>query len=156
MMISEASPIQERNKRIVEIYFKALDQGDLFALDQLFSGDCLIHRPGVIEPLRGIEGISSVVKGAAERYRSLSTKINAMLAEENLVACRLTHRAEFARPWDTRIGTFDVSNRVVIWHPLVLFSMKMGKIVEQWVCRDDLGMLIDLGALTAVTHQPPP
>jgi ketosteroid isomerase-like protein len=105
MMIDEVSLMQERNKRIVEIYFEALDQGDLSVLDQLFSGDCLIHRPGRVEPLRGIEGISSVVKGATERYRSLSTKINAILAEGNLVACRLSHRAEFARPWDIRIGT---------------------------------------------------
>ena len=141
----------EHNKQIVETYFRALDRGDVSTLPALFSVDCLIHRPGLAEPLKGLEGIGSVVAGAAGRYREFKTEIVSILAEGDMVACRLTHHVEFAAPWTTRLGTFDVSGRSIVWHPIVLFRLSDGKIVEQWVCRDELGMLIDLEILKAAT-----
>ena len=139
------------NKRIVETYFQALDRGDVSALPALFSADCLIHRPGLTEPLKGLAGIGNVVAGAADRYRKFKTEIVSILAEGDMVACRLTHHAEFAAPWTTRLGTHDVAGRSIVWHPIVLFRLSDGKIVEEWVCRDELGMLIDVGVLNAAT-----
>ena len=141
----------EHNKRIVETYFRALDRGDVSALPALFSADCLIHRPGLTEPLKGLAGIGSVVAGVTGRYRKFKTEIVSILAEGDTVACRLTHYVEFSAPWTTRLGTFDVSGRSIVWHPIVLFRLSDGKIIEQWVCRDELGMLIDLGILKDAT-----
>ena len=139
----------ERNKRVVESYFQALDGSDVSALPALFSADCLIHRPGLTEPLKGLEGIGSVVAGVARRYRKFETEIVSILVDGDMVACRLTHRVEFSASWSTRLGKFDVSGRSIVWHPIVLFRLSDGRIVEQWVCRDELGMLIDLGILKA-------
>jgi lactoylglutathione lyase len=145
---SDVGASTARNKQTVAAYFAALDRGDLAALPGLFAADCRIHRPGLKAPLRGIAGIGSVVAGATERYSKFKTQIVSMIAEGDMVACRLTHHAEFKRPWPTRIGTFDVTGRPVIWHPLVQFRMQDGKVAEQWVCRDELGMLIDLEVLS--------
>jgi len=139
----------DENKRAVVRYFKALDDGDLAAVEQLFAHNCRIHRPGLHEPLIGHDGIKSVVSAAKERYRVLKTEIGSILAEGDLVACRLHHYAEFVRPWPTRLGAFDVTGKNVSWDPLVLFRFELGKIAEEWVCRDELGMMIDLGVLTA-------
>ena len=149
--MDDVHKMTEHNKRVVETYFLALDRRDVSALPTVFSTGCLIHRPGLMEPLKGLEGIGSVVAGAASRYRKFKTEIVSILAEGDMVACHLTHHVEFSAPWTTRLGTFDVSGRSIVWHPIVLFRLSDGKIVEQWVCRDELGMLIDLGVLKTAT-----
>ena len=136
------------NVGLVRRYFAALDRGDLDALDDLFSPDCRIHRPGLAAPLTGLAAIRQVVANAKARYRTLSTEIEMIFGAGDRVACRATHRVIMAGEWPTRIGTFDVPGKPLTWHPIVLFRIEGGRIAEEWVCRDELGMLIDLGVLT--------
>jgi hypothetical protein len=37
---------------------------------------------------------------------------------------------------------------VVTWEAIAIFRFQNGKIAEQWVSRDELGMLLSFGALT--------
>jgi hypothetical protein len=39
--------------------------------------------------------------------------------------------------------------KVVTWSSLTIFRIRDGKIAEEWVCRDELGMLMQLGVVAA-------
>lgn len=46
----------ESNKAIVRRYFEeVLDKRKLDTLDEIVATECVIHRPGVSEPIRGLE-----------------------------------------------------------------------------------------------------
>jgi ketosteroid isomerase-like protein len=139
----------EANKAAVRAYFRALDSGDVAALDGLFTEDCIIHRPGLGEPLSGLGAIRQIVRNAKRNYTSIESIIHDLVGEGDFVSVRLTHNVTMAGSWNSRLGTHNVARKHLTWHPLVLFRFRDDKIAVEWVCRDELGMAIDLGILDA-------
>jgi predicted ester cyclase len=48
----------------------------------------------------------------------------------------------------SRIGVYNIKGKAVAWDAIAIFRMQNGKIAEQWVSRDELGILLSVGALT--------
>ena len=80
-------------------------------------------------------------------YSELTTTIHDLLAEEDRVACRLSHRAVHRGEWSSRLGRHAVGGKTVRWSAMAMFRFREGKIAEEWVNRDELGMLLDLGVV---------
>ncbi len=135
------------NVEKVRAYFRALDAGDEAALEQLFAPNCEIWRPGVSAPLRGHDAIKGVVRNAKAHYAKFETSVDRAISEGDSVCVRLTHRATMAGAWNSRIGRHDVAGRQITWRPIVWFDFRDGKIAAEYVCRDELGMALDLGVL---------
>jgi len=133
-------------KDIVRRYFaEAVDQRNGDILDELCTADCVIHRPELPEPIEGLENFK---RGFARTlYREMTTTIEDLVAEGDRVACRLSHRAVFRGEWTSRLGRHAVAARTVGWPAIVIFRFRDGKIAEEWVSRDELGMLIQLGVV---------
>ena len=54
--------------------------------------------------------------------------------------------------WTSRLGSHAVAEgKVVSWSSLTMFRIRDGKIAEEWVCRDELGMLMQLGVVATTT-----
>jgi predicted ester cyclase len=50
------------------------------------------------------------------------------------------------------LGSHAVAEgKVVTWSSLTIFRIRDGKIAEEWVCRDELGMLMQLGVVATTT-----
>lgn len=62
---------------------------------------------------------------------------------------RITHRATGAGALQSRIGTYDLNGKSITWDAIVIFQIKNGKIAEEWVNRDELGVLLSAGILKA-------
>ena len=63
---------------------------------------------------------------------------------------RITHRTT-VRPhtFRSRAGEVPVSKEQELnWSAIVQFRLHDGKIVEEWVMRDELGMLVQMGTIT--------
>ena len=73
----------------------------------------------------------------------------AFVAENDLVVCHLSHRVVHrGGNWTSRLGSHAVAEgKVVTWPSLTMFRIRDGKVAEEWVCRDELGMLIQLGVV---------
>ena len=81
----------ESNKEIVRCYFEeALDKRNLDVLDEIIATDCIIHRPEVSEPIRGLEAFTQALKRILDVYGEFATTIHDLIAEEDRVACRLS------------------------------------------------------------------
>ena len=140
----------ESNKTVVRRYFEeAVDKRNLDVLDEIVTTDCVIHRPEASEPIRGLEAFKQALKKILQVYSEFTTTIHDLIAEEDRVACRLSHRAVNRGEWTSRIGRHAVAGRIVSWPAIAIFRIRDGKITEEWVNRDELGMLIELGALAS-------
>lgn len=133
----------------VERYFEALDTGDAATIPQLFSSDCRVYRPELPEPLVGVDAVKIVVAMAHRVYSRFQTTILDILEDGDAVAVRVRHDAEYRREWRTRVGTFDVSGKRTSWEAMALFRLRDGEIVEERVYRDELGMLLEVGAIAS-------
>jgi steroid delta-isomerase-like uncharacterized protein len=136
------------HKAIVRRYFEeALDKRDLDVLDEIVAADCIIHRPEVSEPIRGLEAFRRALGKVLQVYSEFKITIHDLIAEEDRVACRLSHRAVNRGEWTSRLGTHAVAGKTVTWPAIAIFRFHDGRIAEEWVSRDELGMLIELGVV---------
>ena len=133
------------NKEVVRRYFKeALDGANVDIVDALFTDDCIIHRPEALEPLLGLDGIRRIIAGAKTRYSLFETTIHDLFGAGDRVVCRLSHRVVFQADWVSRIGRHAVIGKQIEWPAIAIFRFEDGKIAEEWVCRDELGMLLQI------------
>jgi predicted ester cyclase len=136
----------ESNKAIVRRYFEeVVDKSKLDLLDEIVTTDCIIHRPEASEPIRGLEAFRQALERILQVYSEFTTTIHDPIAEEDRVACRLSHQAANRGDWTSRLGRHAVGGKTVAWPAIAIFRIRDGKIAEEWVNRDELGMLIELG-----------
>ena len=136
------------SKETVRRYFEeALDGRKVDLTEDLFTTDCIIHRPESRKPFVGLDGIRKIVSGSCERFSHFKTRIHDMVAEGDRVVCRVSHFGTYKTSWTSRLGQHPVEGKEVNWDAIAIFRIRDGKIAEEWVCRDELGMLLQLGVL---------
>ena len=118
----------------------------------MVTTDCVIHRPEVSEPIQGLEAFRQALERILQVYSEFKTTIHDVIAEEDRVACRLSHRAVNRSQWTSRLGTHAVAGKTVTWRAIAIFRFHDSKIAEEWISRDELGMLIELGVLASVKN----
>ena len=140
--------MSEENKTIVAGYFaEAIDKRNADILGKFFAQDCVVHRPEASAPIVGLENLKQALGRLVDTYSEFTTTIHDLFASGDRVTCRFSHRAVNRGDWKSRIGHHSVAGREVNWSAIAIFRIRDGKIAEEWVCRDELGMLISLGVL---------
>ena len=138
----------EKNKEIVTGYFsEVVDKLNVDLLGQYYTDDCIIHRPEVSKPIVGIENFKTGLARVIDSYSSIKTTIHDLFGADDRVSCRLNHLAVHRDNWKSRIGYHEVAGKTVGWSAITIFRIEGDKIAEEWVCRDELGMLIELGII---------
>lgn len=133
--------------RVVARYFEALENGDPTVIPELFAPDCRVFRPELSEPLIGAQAIQALVVRAHRHFDKFKATILDSVEQGDSVAVRIRHEAVYRGEWRTRIGAFDLAGRTTSWEAMALFRFRDGKITEERVFRDELGMLLDVAAL---------
>ena len=138
----------EKNKEIVAGYFaEVVDKLNIDLLGQYYTDDCIIHRPEVSKPIIGIENFKTGLARVIDSYSSIKTTVHDLFGSGDRVSCRLSHLAVHRDNWKSRIGYHKVAGKTVGWSAITNFRIEGDKIAEEWVCRDELGMLIELGVI---------
>jgi predicted ester cyclase len=146
--VAQSGPSGERspNQNVVLSYFHdVLDGKKLELLENLFLPDAAIHRPE--GELKGIVGLRAMLQ--AGTWATFSTRVDDIFESGDRVVARLTHTAQGGGMYRFRIGPQDVAGKTVTWDAIVIFRMQNGRIAEEWVNRDELGMLLSAGVLKA-------
>jgi steroid delta-isomerase-like uncharacterized protein len=121
--------------------------GRIDLAEELLTEDCIDHGgevgPGPGQPARGREAIAGVVQWLRGAFPDLSYKVDDAFGNGDRVAIRCTvsgtHEGEFlGRP---------ASGRRFAVQQIHVFRMEDGRIAEHWACRDDAGMMGQLGFL---------
>ncbi len=136
------------NKALVRRYFReALDGRNSAVMAELFEMGALQHFPGRTLTFRGPPPAAEF---ANRQFRSI---LHHLIAEGDLVVAHLTHEVTFGpnARYHTRLGPVDVSGRSIRWDAMALFRIVDGKIAEEWVNRDELDILAQLGVIQVET-----
>ena len=133
-------------KEIVRRYFhEVLDQGKVELVDELFHPHCVMHRLG--GTVVGIGSVRGVAARRKETFSQFETEIHDIFGSGDRLVVRLSHRGVGGGVWRSRLGNYDVSGKTVIWNAIAIFRFEEQKIIEEWVTRDELAMILQLGLL---------
>jgi predicted SnoaL-like aldol condensation-catalyzing enzyme len=136
---------EARNKAVIERYFReVLDQKRFEAMPDLIAHDAVLHRPGF--DVTGLPAAVQRLRAVLQEFTEFSTEISGLMAEGDMVSARVRHRTR-VRPhaFHSRAGDVMTGEQALEWTAIVQFRLKDGKIAEEWVMRDELGMLLQLG-----------
>ncbi len=134
----------EENKALVQQLFHLQERGDLSTVDQFITPNWVNHDPS-LPPLQGYEGFKQLTMLFRSAFPDLHTEIEDMLAEGDKVAARIRFRA-------TNTGSFQgmpATGKAVDVTATGIFRVVDGKVTDNWVNLDVLGLLQQLGVVPA-------
>ena len=144
---------ETRNKAVIERYFReVLDQGRIDLMPELLARNVVLHRPGF--DVTGLDAAMQRLRAVLQEFTAFSSQVSGLMAEADMVSARIHHRTR-VRPhvFRSRAGELSVAQeRDLEWQALVQFRLSDGKIAEEWVMRDELGMLLQLGDISLGTR----
>jgi steroid delta-isomerase-like uncharacterized protein len=132
----------ENNKAIARQLTETLDEGNVNKLRELLSPDFVSHFAGMPKPLNREQYIQ-VNTMAKAAFSDLKRTVEDMIAEGDKVAVRITARG-------THTGAFQgiaATGKQTEITGIAIRRIAEGKIVEEWVINDQLGLMQQLGVI---------
>jgi predicted SnoaL-like aldol condensation-catalyzing enzyme len=144
--LSAAENRSPRPEDVAVRYFKeVLDGRNLSHLEEILAPDCVMHRPETV--INGIPGARAFFENSQKNLSEMHTEIHDIIASGDRVVIRLSHRAVGVGTFKSRLGMYDIKGKTYGWDAVAIFRIKEGKIAEEWVNRDELGILLSIGAV---------
>jgi predicted ester cyclase len=95
----------------------------------------------------GIDNVCGVAARRKETFSQFETEIHDIFGSGDRLVVRLTHRGVGGGIWRSRLGNYDVTGKTVSWNAIAIFRFERQKIIEEWVTRDELAMILQFGIL---------
>jgi predicted ester cyclase len=146
----------EENKEVIRRHFAALERGDLEGAASYWAQNAVNHGSGRSgqQPPSGPGGLMGVLHSLQLAFPDRRWQIADLIAEGDMVACLLTASGTYGE-----IPPIPVEGAMLIRTPptgkayavqhVHLFRLAKGRVIEHRAVRDDLGLLLQLGALSA-------
>jgi predicted ester cyclase len=139
----------EVNKQLVLRWKAERNQGNVQAMDDLYTSDIVLHMSGLPTPgpVRGGEAFRQLLAAYLTAFEFHSMP-EFLIAEGDMVALHERTRLK-------HVGAFQgipPTGKEVDVATAEIYRIADGKFVEQWVEADMLGLLQQLGALPAPQH----
>jgi predicted ester cyclase len=141
------SDAADRNRRVIERFIaEVVMEGRVDVLDELCDPG-LINHAAAPQAREGIEGMKRVIGFSRAAMPDQRWTDQVVVADNEYVVVRAvresTWSADSFRGIPTPQGATTAVEMVHIWR------LADGKIVEHWAVRDDLGLMIQLGVVSA-------
>ena len=134
----------EENKAVVRRYAEQVwNAGDLTAVEEFIAPAYIRHDPGLPMEVRGPDGVRAVISAYRTAFPDLHLILDDTLADGDKVVLRLTVRGTHQGD----LMGIPPSGQGVEITAIEIFRLDGGKIVEQWVAVDNLGLMRQIGAL---------
>jgi predicted ester cyclase len=137
----------EENKAVIQEFYDQWTAGAI-DFDRLVWADVTNHQPDR-EPERGLDVFRRAIKGVMGVVPDSAWKTLRLVAEGDFVVCHNTWTGTYGGTVFRGVTTPE-GNRFSVEH-VHIYRVTEDKIAEHWVVRDDLGMMLQVGAIT-----PPP
>lgn len=129
-------------RTIVDELTDRLAQGDQGAIDDLVALDMVNHASG----LQGREGWKQILATIEVDLGPTTVERQLTIAEGDLITTQLTIHGTHRSSTMPLLTGVPVTGRSVAWEFIHIWRVAQDQIVEHWACRDDLGLLAQLGA----------
>jgi predicted SnoaL-like aldol condensation-catalyzing enzyme len=141
------SGLEDTNKAIVGRLLDEVYKGNLGVIDELCSKG-IVNHSAIPELQNGIEGFKEVVQWVLENAPHEETKEREFIADGDKV---VVHEMVEGTWNGGEFMGFNVPAGKATNEVMSIWRLADGKIVERWACRNDLGMLQQLGAIKVAT-----
>jgi len=127
---------------VVREYNDRMSNGDMDVFDDLVATDMVNHASGI----QGRDGLRRILETVEHDLGSLSGTTHHLLCDGDLVTQHTTlHGTHRASTMPLLTGV-PVNGKAVDWEFIHIWRVLDGQIVEHWATRDDMGLLVQLGA----------
>ena len=135
----------EQNKAAVRRYWEGFNAHNLDVWDEVCTPNHINHDPGLPVPDADLQTIKQLIGGLQAAFPDAKASEQDLIAEGDKVVVRMTVRA-------THKGDFmgiPASGKAVTFSGIFIDRLTDGKIAEQWVVFDVMGLMIQIGAVPA-------
>jgi len=143
-MSTQVNTSTEVNKALVQHMLELLTRGDLNTGDHVIAANWVNHDPS-LPPLQGYEGFKQLSMIFRSAFPGFHTEIEDLLAEGDKVATRFRLRG-------TNTGSFQgmpPTGRAIDIIATGIFRVVDGRVTDNWVNIDALGLMQQLGVVPA-------
>jgi SnoaL-like polyketide cyclase len=123
-------------------------KGDFEIIDEFFAPSYIGYDPSQPEPIRGPEGVKANFQQYIDAFQGARLTVDEQIAEGDFVATRWTGRGVHTG----EIAGIAPTGKEVTVTGLTFSRLDGGKIAEEWINWDTLGMLVQIGAVPAAAR----
>jgi steroid delta-isomerase-like uncharacterized protein len=138
----------EQNKALVRrVIDEVWSQGQLAAVDELYAADFVSHQHSHAagpQDVRGVAAVKAFVQEFRQAFPDFHDIIEDQVAEGDKVVTRVTSVGMHRGP----LMGLAPTHKPARWSAISIDRVVGGKIVEEWVSWDLMGMLQQLGAVS--------
>jgi len=136
---AQRKPDPEKNKQFIQVYTADFwNKHNIDAFDKYYAEDLIVH---FADADRDSEQYKGLCKAYFAAFPDMKITTDDLLAEGNKVVkvwtASYTHKGEF-------MG-IPATGKAVVQKGIEVFRIENGKIAELWICKDDLGVMKQLG-----------
>ena len=132
------------NKALVRRWFKEIwSKGNLAVADEIVASNYANHDSAGPMPESGLEGLKKHVTTYRTAFPDLTLTVDDMLADGNKVTVRWTARGAHKGT----LMAISPTGKEITTTGISVIRIAGGKVAEQWVTWDTLGMMQQLGAV---------
>jgi lactoylglutathione lyase len=129
-------------REVVEELFRRGAAGDASVMDELIAEDMVNHAAG----LQGREGWKQILAIIRRDLGDTTVEHHHFVGDGDIVAHHMTMHGQHQASTMPLLDGIPVTGEPVAWTYIHLWRVANGKIVEHWACRDDVGLLRQVGA----------
>jgi lactoylglutathione lyase len=131
-------------KSVVEELFRRGPAGDRGVIDDLIAEDMINHAAG---PSQGREGWKRIIATIENDLGSdFSVENHHFIADGEYVAHHMTLHGRHEASTMPLLAGIEPAGGNVTWTYMHIWRVVDGQVVEHWACRDDVGLLRQVGA----------
>ena len=134
----------DENKAVIQEFYEQWTAGAI-DFDRLVWADVTNHQPDR-EPEHGLDVFRGAIEGVMRAVPDSTWKTLRLVAEADFVVCHNTWTGTYGGTAFRGVTTPE-GKRFSVEH-IHIYRLAEGKIAEHWVVRDDLGMMLQVGAIT--------
>jgi predicted ester cyclase len=135
---------EEIKVKVRQIYEEAHSKGNLDVLDELIAADYVRHHPPM-KQVKGLAAYKEFIKDVRSAYSGLSISIEEILVDGDKTVAQYTLRGKHTGQPPTLQA--PPTGKQIEMKACVVCTWKDGKVVEEWVYNDYLGLLQQFGVI---------
>jgi lactoylglutathione lyase len=128
-------------RAVIEELFRRQRAGDPDVLDDLVAETMVNHAAGP----QGREGLRQILDTVHHDLGDHDMELHHLVADGDLVVQHVTLHGVHQASTMPLLAPVEPTGREVSWAFIHIWRVEDGQIVEHWACRDDLGLLHQLG-----------
>jgi steroid delta-isomerase-like uncharacterized protein len=134
--------MSEQNKAVIcRLVDQVWNQRAFDAANEVFAPGAIIYESGVALPGAGPAAVEELIGEICAAFPDIRTTIDDIIAAEDKVVLRWSSRGTHLAAMQGIAPT----NRKVVANGIAIYRFADGKVVEEWMNTDQLGILKQLG-----------